>query len=33
MSDPANIVKAVEGFNSWSSPWEFAANVSVALTP
>jgi len=31
MSNPANVVRAVERFDSWSSPWEFASSVSAAL--
>jgi hypothetical protein len=31
MSNPANVVKAIESFDSWTSPWEFASRVSAAL--
>ena len=31
MGNPANVVKAIESFDSWNTPWEFAKSVSVAL--
>ena len=27
MGNPENVVKAVESFDSWSTPWEFFASV------
>lgn len=31
MRNPGNVVKAVESFDSWISPWEFASSVSAVL--
>ena len=31
MINPVNVVKAIESFDSWSSPWGFASRVAAAL--
>jgi hypothetical protein len=31
MSNHANVVRAIETFDSWNSPWEFASSVLAAL--
>jgi hypothetical protein len=31
MISPANVVKAIERFDSWATPWQFITDVSSAL--
>lgn len=33
LSTPTDVVEAIERFNSWSSPWDFATRVRAALAP
>jgi hypothetical protein len=32
LDSPVNVVKAVESFDSWRTPWEFYASVSAVPT-
>jgi len=31
MSNTANVVRAIESFDSWTRPWEFSATISASL--